>query len=331
MTKIKKSVIEKIKEDKEQVKKETVKKIKESSIKAYYSRLASLMKRLNVDIDYETNLSKHFNDIKEIVESYSNNNTKKNYYIMLNSIGDLFNFTKEQMKYFTERMDELNDNVKKQADSHELTEKESDNWLSLEEYENIMKNLKDKILKIKLIDKYPEVKSVLKYLILLFMRYFPARNNEITNCQIYIKSDMPDDVEKMDDKFNYIILDENNNEGIFYKNNYKTAGTYGPKQFDLKDIVVKELLKYYPVLIKFGNNNFLFDRDGQAISPNVLTRWLNSIFDKNISSQMIRKIIRSQGASVNLNKLMELQEEAEMMGHSLSTDIKFYMKKVPKK
>lgn len=328
----KKNTLEKIKDAKEKEKIEVVKTIKESSIKAYYTRLKSLMHKLDIDIDYTNNLSKYYEKIIDIVESYNNNNSKKNMYIMLSAIGELFGFEKSQMLYFNQRMKELNKTVEDFRDTHELTDKEKSAWITLTEYENVMKNLKNKIIKIKEIDTYSEVKKVLKYLLILWCRWFSGRNEEIALTKVYIKKDIPtDSVEELDKKYNYIILDENNETGEFLKNNYKTNKIYHSKLFNLENVVVKELIKYYPLLQSWGNNFFMFSKDGEHISANALTKWFYDIFDKTISTQMIRKIIKTETMGLTIDKIKKLEDSSNIYGHSLETAIRSYIKIPPKK
>jgi integrase len=131
-----------------------------------------------------------------------------------------------------------------------------------------------------------------------------------------------------DDDKNYIVIDSKNPEFIF--NNYKTNKKYGRQTFKIPDKlmdIINIYLKYHPE--KKNNKdeiNFLVSSNGKPFkdSVNSITRILNSIFEKNIGSSMLRHIYLSSKYN---NVSNEQKEDANAMAHSIDTQ-KEYIKDV---
>jgi integrase len=125
------------------------------------------------------------------------------------------------------------------------------------------------------------------------------------------------------------VLDDN----IFILNQFKTAKKEGQKIIQIPDELrdnINIYLKFHPFikLILSKKNNepvpFLVNFKGQPINQiNGITRILNRVFNKKISSSMLRHIYLSS----KYNSVLEEQKkDSELMSHSLSTQ-KAYIKK----
>jgi len=92
--------------------------------------------------------------------------------------------------------------------------------------------------------------------------------------------------------------------------------------------VINKYFKFHPLLkgkkINTKTNiDFLVNYDGSPLpSPNGITRILNKIFGKRISSSMLRHIYLS---SLYGDTLEKMKETADKMGHSIETQ-KEYIK-----
>jgi hypothetical protein len=100
----------------------------------------------------------------------------------------------------------------------------------------------------------------------------------------------------------------------FVFNNYKTVKTYGACFIDIpKELLT--IIKKYLKIIPEGQDNLLFNRNGHAINESDMRRRLNGIFEKNISTSMLRHIyLTGKYSFVNLK---EMTEDAVAMGTSV--------------
>ena len=134
------------------------------------------------------------------------------------------------------------------------------------------------------------------------------------------------DDKKMDNKHNYLSLDDNK----FYFNVYKTAKSEGGIIVDIPEEFLDGLkiyMKYHPLITKklnkSSNIDFLVDYKGNPlVSINAITRRLNNIFNLKLGSSMLRHIYLSH----KYGKLLEQQkEDAKNMSHTTGTQ-KEYIK-----
>jgi len=111
---------------------------------------------------------------------------------------------------------------------------------------------------------------------------------------------------------------------VFVFNNYKTAKTKGQQIIEIPKLLLPILKKWLAVLPE-DMEYLLFDNKGGALNPSQITHRLNTIFDKKISTSMLRHIyISSKFANVDLK---ELTDTAEAMGQSNIATTLGYVKK----
>jgi hypothetical protein len=296
------------------------KKLTESSINLYLRNL----KKLNNNEDF-----KNFNFLKkpeEILNKLENlkDNTKRQYLIsvvsVLNTYGDKYkNLRDKYYKLLKSLTSEIN-----KTPTTEKTETQNKNWISWDEVLEIQNNLKESLnnLKKKNITE-AQYMNLLKYVILsLYTEIPPRRNLDWLKMLITFNSDTADE------KYNY--LDLNKKQFIF--NIYKTQKK-GQVIVDIPEKLMEIInlyLKYHPN-ITFKKNNisnkdniaFLVYNSGLALNKvNSITRILNKIFNKNVSSSMLRHIYLSNKYG---DVLKEQQKDAELMSHNLNTQ-KDYIK-----
>jgi hypothetical protein len=129
---------------------------------------------------------------------------------------------------------------------------------------------------------------------------------------------------------NYILISKN--KGLLILNNYKTNKTHGTKKYDIDDVLLKEIIKYYNYLNTYkknnniNNNNFLIKENGDKITRNDYTRFINSIFsndNKKIGTCILRKIFISDVWG-NINEIKEIADKSQ---HTPQTALKYYVKK----
>jgi len=111
--------------------------------------------------------------------------------------------------------------------------------------------------------------------------------------------------------------------GKFIFQNYKTAKSYGTQETDISKPIKVILNKWFKV-VPDGCDYVLFDGKLQPLSSPQMTHRLNQIFDKKISTSMLRHIyLTRQFGNIDLS---ELQKTATAMGNS-SMQALLYVKK----
>jgi hypothetical protein len=266
--------------------------LSENTIKLYESNL----KRLNGGVlPTSPNFLKNTDAVMEKIEKFSMN-TKKTYFITIVSYLKDKKVAKKVIKYYTDKMEELN----KTFEDHkgEKTETQEKNWIEWDE----------------VIDHYNKLNPAsLGHLVLsLFVLQPPRRSKDYFLMQI-----VPEYTE-MDKDYNY--LDWKNMR--FYFNNYKTKGAYGTQSVDVSPELQKVLHKHFPLKKKF-DPFFLLQRDGERLPDNGITRILNSLFGKKISVSMLRNIYLSSKYGEQ-QKAME--NDASAMGTSKDIASSVYTK-----
>lgn len=252
-------------------------------------------------------------------------NTKKIYLISIVSILNVYkNLTKKNKslydKYY-KLMRLMADEINK-IPTNQMNDNQKKNWISWDDLMAEYNSIKTRVLTYNKLDKLTELQynHLLKYVVLSLYILLEPRRNEYKNMKIVNKY-----TDKLNDKFNYISLD--NNELVF--NEYKTKKKYGVQIIkfnnDLLD-VLKLYLKFHPL-----NNNeknldipFLVYYNGSPFKDvNSITRVLTSIHD-GLGSSLIRHIYLSYKYN-DVNE--EKKDTALKMGHSVETQ-NDYMKKI---
>ena len=275
--------------------------ISDSSKKLYLSNL----KRLNGGVD-PTNY-KFLEDTKAIedrIEKYSTN-TKRTYYI---SIVNYLPEKNKLRKYYYDRMMEIN---KAGRENTEKSDKQKLNWITQSEVNAIWEKLgleAEPLLKKRMLDS-TQSKLLQSYIILsLFVLQPPRRSLDYTQMVV-----VPSYNESMDKAYNYFDLKNK----MFHFCNYKTAGTYHTQNVSVSD-------KLYTLLKKYRKSGLLLQNNDKALTSPDITRVLNKIFGKRISTSMLRNIFFSSKYS---DESKELSDDAKATGTSVSNAMNTYIKK----
>lgn len=287
------------------------KNISDSSKKLYISNLT----RLNggvppINLDFLLNSEDVLNKIKIYKPT-----TQRNYIIAITSI--LKEMCKKNNTYENEYKmyyDLLNDFNTSLRDSTDFTETEKDSWISQDEVKQILMNKMDILNEIKGKKSLgvSEYNKLLELVVLgLYTLTKPRRNKDYQLMKINV------DIDKA---FNYLDLE--NKKFIF--NNYKTNKTYETQTEDIPKklySILKTFIKYKKPESDFLLVNF----NGEPMtSINSITRILNKIFNKNISSTMLRKMYLTDKYS---DTMKELKSDAKAMGTSSNVAQTNYIKK----
>lgn len=199
----------------------------------------------------------------------------------------------------------------------EKTEKQKENWISQAEVIKIKEDLGNEASKIarKAEVNRKEYEILLQNMLLSLYVNLPPRRASDYALMKYANGG--------DDKFNYYT---DKNMMIF--NNYKTSKTYGKQEIDVSKN--KPLLKDMKMYLKHrkpeckGNDMLITKYNGVAFNAiNDITRTLNKIFGKNISTNMLRNIYVSDKYGAMKAGMIE---DATAMGHNVEIQQKYYNK-----
>jgi hypothetical protein len=225
--------------------------------------------------------------------------------------------------------------VKKALDDryadNQKSAKEEAEWMSLADLKKVLDDLEKSVPKKIDITNGSAYRNLMKYLVLKFHLDTPIRN-DLSDAKIYKN---PTDEQIADESMNYIVIrtEGSKKTGQFIDNIYKTKFRKGQLVFDLDESLVNDLFQYYDILVEFSPHHwFIINNDGEQMQRNNFTKFVQSIFrpyNKNISTSMLRKIIRSDFDSLTKEDIeieQESKELARRMGHSLGVAKKYYVK-----
>jgi integrase len=294
----------------------------DSSIKLYIRNL----EKLNEDLPLKNfKFLENIEAIENKLEKYKPN-TKRGYLISIVSSLSTDKETKKIVKLhktYYDKMMTLNTTIK-ETPTDEMSKQQSENWITWEEVINVYKQLKKEVEQFvnnKVISG-SQYNTLLSLMVLSLYVFCQRRNKDFSLMNIV----RPYDSSITDVNF----LDYDNQKFIF--NVYKTSKTHSQKIIDIPDelqIIIMYYLRHHPVLgkkklpKKFNENFLMFENGNGFTAENTITRILNKIFGKKISSSMLYHIFVSNKFGDTVQKM---EEVADNRGHTVQT-LKEYIKK----
>ena len=218
--------------------------------------------------------------------------------------------------------EELKKNVvinQENASSGVKSDKQQDNWLP---YEDVLDVWREYLHKADAIYKMPEnlqskeeIKLELKKFMLLSLTtgvYFPPRRSEWSSLKFINYNPQTD---------NYIDFPNKR----FVLNKYKTAKFFGRTEIDIPDELMGHIHKFIEI-VKPPSDYFLSTTKGEQYGNSRITFVLNKIFDRKISTSMLRHIYKTS-QHMNMPALQELLDQAHQMGHGLAVSLQYIKNK----
>lgn len=296
------------------------KDITDSSKSLYINKLLALnnkkpIKNLNYLLDIE--------DIKSKIAKFKNN-TQRSYIVSVCSILKCYLNSNSKVNHkFKKTYDEyiklLNNYNELLQDATAITDTEKTNWVTVDIVKDIHNKLKNKVSKMKSpYDLNDKLISLDLLILSLFYITVPRRNADYLLMKVIDNDEIPDD-----DNYNY--LDLKNKKFIF--NRYKTARTYKQQIIGIPEELFKIIKNYIDINdIKINEYLLINPKTGQNFtSQNAITVILNRLFEKKVSSSMLRKLFLTTKYSDTTN---ELDNDATKMGTSSSVIRSNYIKKI---
>ena len=309
----------------------TIKKVKPhlapGSIKNYLIYIKKTHERATgnktiENLDWLEDIDKVLDTMKDMKDT-----TKRNYLNSVVVFTQAHNPKFADTKYFkeySEIRDKLNREIKERFTNGEKTEKQKDNWITQEEYENILDTYKKYFSKNKIFSKdidKEDARLLQEFALLKLYQQIPSRNDFAT-----IKVITQREYQQIKDKTleeNYLVQDRD--KYYFVINKWKTK----KDETDRRRIdVPADIKKVLKLLIKKQKGEYLFtNKNGSPLKRNGLTKYLQAIFkkfypEKSVSTSMLRHIyLTSKYGKVK----EEMKKDAELLAHSVEQQ-KSYIK-----
>ena len=302
--------------------------IKENSLRAYMISLKKIHEKLDTDAGFDDisswlvgkNVERVINLLGEMKIT-----TRKNYLaaviVALTTDKDKY---EAPLKEYREYLDIIVEDYNTQMKSQTKSDKQQENWVSMDELKEIVAGYKKTIRKMDLVNKETwsnkEFNLYQQYLVGLLYTELPPVRLDYSNMYVIHEKDYKKLKEK--DK-NFLVL-VSRNKKYFSLGSYKTEDHYGVHIIEIPSIINTVINKF---LQHNDSGYFLVNTQRNVLSDNALTKLLNKVFaatGKKISSTMIRHIYLSEKYDA---RNAEMEKDSKAMLHSIATQQNVYVKK----
>jgi hypothetical protein len=277
--------------------------LKTNTVKQYESNLNKLKKMFESDNwDFLNNPEK----VEEKI-SHLHFTSRRNHYnaiiVLLMALNSDNKYDKILAKY-DEMRNELNEEYNKQSST--ISDKQSKNFASMEEINDMISKVGEELKAMKLKQKENLNKKEMA-LLQFFVLVNLYKNIPLRNDVSYMEAIKPSDLKKLSKEEqkekNWLLMEKNKLSIIL--NNYKSDKTYGQKIIPIEDKDLKRLLNYYIKII--GGKGVLFKSStGTALSPNALTQFFLKFTKKYMGKSVSTTLMRKAVASIILEKVLNL-------------------------
>lgn len=317
--------MEALKKLSEEIKKH--RKIAESSLKAYVRNM-KIMAKVITEEDYKnTDFLKNFEKVKKYLETQKQS-TKKN---KLATILVVLRMDEEKNEKLIEKYNKYLYDVAKEYDEvikkNKKSQRESDNWVKLEELLKVFNILKKEVYAEELhkaskkFANKDEKELLQKFMVAsLYTLIPPRRNRDYSEMKIISETAYNKLPEEERENSNYLVI-KNKSNMFFSFANYKTKKTHGLQ----KVTIPKKLKQVLNIWRKFNKEAeyLILNNRGRKMSSNSLTKYLMKIFSKtgksNISSSMLRHIFVTYNPE--LKRYRENAEKAKDIAKDMAHSI----------
>ena len=236
---------------------------------------------------------------------------------------------KEIIDNYTKTRDEFNTKYDEENEKGVISDKQKKNYgddpkQTKEELNGMIEKMDKELKPIRKKEELSKKEKALLQVYTIFNIYMkmPFRN-DVSNMDA-IKQGAFNKLSKEErESKNYLVI--NKNQLYFVLNNYKTKSKYEELKLDIEDKELKKILFYY--LKRNGEGRLFKSQAGTPLTSNALSQLLlktsNKYIGKSISTTLLRKLYLSKYSEVK----EEMKKDAKMMGHSVATQQKVYVKK----
>jgi hypothetical protein len=288
-------------------------KLKGSTINIYLSNIKKIYTEL-----FKTNFESvdklyNYNKVVKYLDTLKDTTSKNVLNSIIVALKSYPKTPEEILKKYNKLLEEKTKQFFKDYNAHEMNEKDSENWITKKEVDEIKHKLKKQADKVNI--KEPNRQNIdtfQQYLILELYTILPPLRNNFSDT--IIESD-PEVALKSPKN----AIDLKNKRFILKV--YKTNTVYGTKFINLPKLIIKLVKKWQ----KLNNTGYLLinTTNKSPMTSNGITKYLNKIFKpKKVSTTLLRKLYLSDKYSVQ-----EMEDDAYIMGHSVKTQQLVYRKK----
>lgn len=290
--------------------------LSDATLQQYLINLSTIAREVGADMNDKEWVIKNWTNIKIYLESIENLHTRKSkvcavlFTEHLNPLPATISF------YLKRQIQLLLNSITERYATNLKTKKQEANWVDITDIDEKIDELEDEITTEISFENY---KNILRYLILVFHKAIPVRNDLVRTKIIY------DDEPHENPEYNYILI----NEKVFVMNNYKTKKQYGQKRLTLPPVITDAFDMYLPILKHFSPQGFFYAKLNSEQQTSVqFTKLFNSIWECEgikVGSTQIRRSVVSELYDVEHEQ--KKQALADKMAHSVSTASLIYAKK----
>jgi hypothetical protein len=286
-----------------------LKKLQDAVSPSSFKQYSGIFKILNI---------KSVDDLKDTdrlmsaIDEKKSANTQKNYLAGVVKLMRIAEMDDKFIKPFFERM---NDKITETKPSPEYNEKQKANLMTLKDIEEKRVDL---IKGLTIFTSRENYDKLLNHLILSLYTMTPPRRN-----LDYFKMEIAKNPSEIEDGKNYLLWSRKAKQFVFQQ--YKTAKKYGKEVIPIPDgltYVIDFYLKHREK-IALSSKQFLTKYgDLDMENSNEITRRLNNVLGKNLSSSMLRHIYLTEKYG---DVIDDMEETAKQMAHS-TTQQRDYVK-----
>ncbi len=307
--------------------------VKDKTINMYLKNLIKLSKMVTGTDDFEDiDFLKNVDKVSETLD-HLHYTTKRNYYNAI-IVTLLVSDQEELLKEYQSIRDKLNQQYEDEQATGVISDKQKDNFVDISEIHKVIDDIHEEIYSKKLkkksdLSKKDQQLFMVYLLINIYVKY-PFRNDvagmSVISKRTYNNLTLEDKTSN-----NYVVVEKN--KMSFVLNEYKTSKKYHEKIIPIDKELEKIFRMYFRITnisdrMKSGDETILFKSStGKPLSRNAISQLLLKTFKqrlgKSISTTMLRKIyLSSKYADVK----DEMEKDALVMGHSVETQQKVYVK-----
>lgn len=225
------------------------------------------------------------------------------------------------LEKYRKRLQDLNNEYNEKVSSHEKTDKQSANWVSLKQLNKVRnfykKELEEKgILKKENVNR-KEFDLLQKYLVSSLYTLQPPIRLDYGNMEVI--SNKKDD----DGKKNF-LLNKGRNKKSFIFNDFKNKKSMGKREINVNtklNTIINIWLKHNKT------KNFLLNSKGEIMNENALSKYIKKVFEptkKDITLNLLRHIYISE--NIDLEAIKKQKKLAEDMLHSAEQQVDYAKK-----
>lgn len=276
-----------------------------SSVNTYLTNIRSTSNKIGIPLNTPENIITNSNKIFESMKDLKTNTRKSKLasFIVVLDNKDNDKKTEEILLKFREQMNKDLSTIREKDTNQELTEDQKANFVPWKQVLNLYKILTveaQPLLSLKTLTS-KQFQKLTDYILMGLYTEIPPRRS-LDYCAFKIKN-----INEAED--NFLQVKKGKYKLVF--NKYKNSSRLGPQIIELPTAFGKILKKF---IDKNPYDYLIINNAGKPVLQNHITKTLNRLFDKNISTSLLRhSYLTDKYGNVDLK---ELEDDTEAMGNS---------------